>query len=532
MKEYSQSRLFRLIDKIGLLSRAIEKLGIKFKLISSFSLIVLFLFLVFGFISLRMEEKNLQKTTDDLCKSLADQMISSTLDHVSVLKSNDKKRWVLKENLLRLKKQEINGLLSMSIIDLTGDVAGLPGRYAAHFDASYLGRRVHNYKELKASDFEGRFEKTFMDGKNNIGVILYYHPFSLYDKRIGVIELSFSKTIILEPLERLRFVFLILLVVSVLFTIAAIFFMGLRITRPIIYLSERADIAAGGNLDILIEKNTHDEIGRLSDNFSNMLKSIKENQKALIEKERMEEELKIARDIQETLLPKELPAIEGMTFHASFMPHSEASGDYYDFLMIDENRLGIVVADVSGHGVGAGLVMAMTRAILRTHAVNEYSPDKLLKKINPWIHEDTLSTMFVTMFYGVLDVDKGLMKYTSAGHNQGLVYSREAKRIRILKPGGIPLGAASSASFDNLCTLNQITLKKGDVFLQYTDGVTEAQNADGEEFGEERLIESIRKSRANTPKELIEKIIDDLNVFMGKSTFHDDITLVSFSYDR
>jgi sigma-B regulation protein RsbU (phosphoserine phosphatase) len=262
-----------------------------------------------------------------------------------------------------------------------------------------------------------------------------------------------------------------------------------------------------------------------------MLRSIRRQQNELLEKERMERELKIAQEIQQSLLPSSVPDFPGCTFASYFQPHSEASGDYFDFIPIDGENIGIVIADVSGHGVGASLVMVMTRTILRSLARKETNPVKVMKLMNPSIHEDTLSTMFVTMFYGVLNARKKVLSYATAGHNRGMLYNRKERRITMLKPGGVPLGAVVSETFDEHVKGYQLTLSPGDIFLQYTDGVVEARNPRGDEFGDENLLEAVKNSAAKSSRELIDAVTKTLKSFVGSAKSHDDITLIAFSMD-
>ncbi|MCU0846450.1 MAG: SpoIIE family protein phosphatase [Spirochaetes bacterium] len=314
------------------------------------------------------------------------------------------------------------------------------------------------------------------------------------------------------------------LIISVL--IRALFIALFFPTFLIRSISNLADVAleiGKGNLDKKIEIKGSDELGRLADIFNIMTINLKKAQDQMLEKQRMENELKTAQEIQETLLPKEFPKMPRLDFAAYYSAQTESGGDYYDFIPLGGNSIGLAIADVSGHGVGSGLVMAMTRTLLHTYCDKTNNPKKIMEIMNEYLKENTASNYFVTMFYGVLDLDNLSLKYTSAGHNPALVIRN--KKLIELTAGGIALGAVSNSVFSGLAETREIKLNPGDYLIQYTDGVDEAMDSSDNEYGLERFHQALITGCGKTPETMINGVVDSLNDFTGKIPQHDDITL-------
>ncbi len=305
----------------------------------------------------------------------------------------------------------------------------------------------------------------------------------------------------------------------------ALFFPTL-IIRKISRLAEGALEIGRGKLDKKIELKGSDELGRLADIFNIMTHNLKKAQDEMLIKQRMENELITARQIQAALLPEELPVIPGIQFGAYYAAQTESGGDYYDFINLGDNSFGIAIADVSGHGVGSGLVMAMTRTLLHTYCEKTKNTKKIFEQINTYLKKNTASGYFVTMFYGILDLGSLKLTCSSAGHNPGIVL-RNGQLMEI-PAGGIALGAASTDLFLKHSEIREIKLNRGDYFIQYTDGIDEAMNSDEEEYGLERFHSVLVNNYGKTPVELVSAVIDDVNRFTKKIPQHDDITLIAF----
>lgn len=208
--------------------------------------------------------------------------------------------------------------------------------------------------------------------------------------------------------------------------------------------------------------------------------------------ERLRRDLQIARDIQQRLLPDHCPIIPGFEIAARGTSALEVGGDYYDFFWVDEDHLGIVVADVSGKGVYAALVVAMIRSAFRTQALGNHDVRDVLSRVNAFIEEDLRRDMFVTCVYGILEVSSKKFSWARAGHEPIVVTHNDAEHsVDILSPDGFALGVIGSPDFSDLLEVKTIELHPGDRLLMFTDGLTEAMNSKGEEFGMERILSSL-----------------------------------------
>lgn len=240
--------------------------------------------------------------------------------------------------------------------------------------------------------------------------------------------------------------------------------------------------------------------------------------------ERLSRELALAGQIQASLLPQTLPVVPGWQIAASLEPARQTSGDFYDLIKLPDDRLGIVVADVADKGVGAALYMALSRTLIRTYAVQ--SPDQpatVLTLVNQRILQDSNADLFVTVFYGVVDLRTGLLTYCSAGHNPAYVLQNNgAQPTQSLNRTGIPLGMFDTAQWRQHTT----QLESRDMLLLYTDGLTEAHNADGEEFGEIRMLETARRHLNDSAEQTQRGMLGTMRAFVGEQTQFDDITLV------
>ncbi len=295
---------------------------------------------------------------------------------------------------------------------------------------------------------------------------------------------------------------------------------------PLRILSKGTDEIAKGNLDKKITVSARDEIGQLADKFNDMTASLKKAFNEIKDKARMEAELLNASEIQEAILPREFPKTDKFVFSTYYKPETESGGDYYDFIDIDSSHFGIVIADVTGHGVGAGIVMAMLRSHLRTYAQREKDASMVLKGINPIIKRDTLPNMFATMLYAVIDTETDTLYYSNAGHHPAIIYNPRYKSHKQLETGGMPIGMVDSSIFNPAVAQRETQFGKGEFFIAYTDGIIEAKSKNDEEYGEERFIAAIKNSSSADPDEMRDGIIQDLKKFVDGAAPSDDITLI------
>ncbi len=237
----------------------------------------------------------------------------------------------------------------------------------------------------------------------------------------------------------------------------------------------------------------------------------------------MARELAIAGEIQTSFLPRELPHLPGWQLSAKLIPASETSGDFFDFMMLTSGQLAFLIADVVDKGIGAALFMALCWTLARTYAV-EYptEPEQVLDAVNRRILEDTKSSQFVTIFYGVLDPRTGALEYSNAGHVPPyLIKPHRGYTVASLTKTGVPLGISKGETWKK----SSLQIEPGDVLVLYTDGITEAKNQQEELFGEERLIESMKRNIGSSATELQKIILSDVMSFLGEDPQMDDLAL-------
>ncbi|CAN5353715.1 hypothetical protein BH24ACT7_BH24ACT7_15760 [soil metagenome] len=240
------------------------------------------------------------------------------------------------------------------------------------------------------------------------------------------------------------------------------------------------------------------------------------------ERERVEQEMRVAQLIQQTLLPKELPKLPGWEMWAYYKPARAVGGDFYDFIELDDGRLGVVVGDVTDKGVPAALVMATCRTLLRAASSRFTSPGEILRRVNELLVDDIPPNMFVTCLYAILAPASGRVRYANAGHN--LPYLRTGSGVAEMRATGMPLGLMPGMSYEE----NEATLEPGDSFLLHSDGLAEAHNPDREMFGFPRLMGLVGTHPGGAP--LIDELLSELSRFVGPAwDQEDDVTLVTVS---
>jgi transposase len=239
--------------------------------------------------------------------------------------------------------------------------------------------------------------------------------------------------------------------------------------------------------------------------------------------------MQVAQEIQQMLLPRRVPELDGFELGSLYRAAKEVGGDYYDFLTVDERTVGVVVADVSGKGVPGSLVMTMIRTALRMEARGNRSASDVMAKMNAFVTEDMKKGMFVTMFYVVLDSVNRVVTYASAGHNPMILYRGESDATYFLKPKGIPVGinVPDEELFRKTIHVEKLTLRQDDMLVIYTDGITEAMNQDREQFGEARLLAAIKRHGHGTAQEFADALNREIHEFTGGAAQNDDITLVA-----
>ncbi|MGB1027646.1 MAG: PP2C family protein-serine/threonine phosphatase, partial [Rhodospirillaceae bacterium] len=243
-------------------------------------------------------------------------------------------------------------------------------------------------------------------------------------------------------------------------------------------------------------------------------------------KARMERELDIARTLQITLLPQKMPDHPAYAGRASMTPAREMSGDFYDFFPLGPDKLGLVIADVSGKGVPAAFFMAISRTVLQANAQEVVDPGACLARVNDALCDQNPLDLFVTVFYGVLDLRSGLLRYANGGHNPPLRVLRGGVVEDVPRTGGMALGVMPDMPYDEA----SVTLQVEDMLFLFTDGISEAMNAAGEEFTEGRLSRVLVEARGDPVDSVLQQVTDAVEAFVGSAPQSDDITCLALRY--
>lgn len=338
-------------------------------------------------------------------------------------------------------------------------------------------------------------------------------------------ETAMTGSIISEQTGRVTVVFALLFALLLAVVILLSFTLARIITRPVDALKHGTTAIGNGDLGYRVDLQTGDEFQDLAASFNTMAAdlriSIENLQRTTAEKERYTREIEIAKEIQKSFLPESPPQIPGIAIASVAVPAMEIGGDFYDFIPAPDNRWGIAIADVSGKAISAALFMALSRTVLHVSGGTGSDPSAAIRLANRWIYEDGRSSMFVTVFYGVLDPNDLTFSYVNAGHNPPLlVRGDDVQEL----PGsrGIALGVVPDVSI----TPSTLGLRHGDLLVLYTDGVTEAFNGQDEAFGEVRLRKFFCRNRSRPAEDLSALLLAEIRAFTGTAPQSDDITLV------
>ncbi len=240
-------------------------------------------------------------------------------------------------------------------------------------------------------------------------------------------------------------------------------------------------------------------------------------------------ELSIATEIQTSILPKTFPAFpdrKEFDIFAKMIPAREVGGDLYDFFLIDKYRLGVIIGDVSGKGIASAMMMAVSKTLLKATALKGISPDTCLSLVNNVLVEEGLPTMFVTVFYGVFDTRSGAFEYSSGGHNPAYLVSKSGEVRQLENKGGVFLGGVRDIDYES----NMAILQPGDTLFLYTDGVTEAMNANDEMFNEARLEKSLQAYKELPLDAMVQNVFQDVQTFAQGVEQSDDITCLAVRF--
>ncbi|HJO92965.1 MAG TPA: SpoIIE family protein phosphatase [Victivallales bacterium] len=463
---------------------------------------------------------------------------------------------ILQDKHSTLSEKAINGKYNgfIFILDRKGYIIALPNEYyslfslSKHTDSSLYNLVLTSQDKLNASSNQAvrnLSDKMLKLGSgteflkiNNQNYIVAFSRINFTGWTLGyvlnqnsLIKLTsrtkdeITKT---ENIMKIHFILisLLFLFLSIFF---AIFFFSRFFLKPINRIRQNIKKMGHGHFDINIKESVISEIGELASTFNYLgeeLNNYMENLKTEVKaRQAYETEINIAADLQKSILPKVTPEFSNDYFNlfATLKPAKYVSGDFYDFFYINENKIALLIADVSGKGIQAALFMSMAKALLKSYCLTEHNdPAKVLEKTNNYLCIDNEYKMFVTVFLAYLNYETGELTYANAGHHSSILASGDGKYENFGLLDGVILGFFPDTKFNSGSKL----LKKDDLVVMYTDGVFEAVSPVNKEYGEERLMDLIVKNRNLEINEICLSILSDLEVFEQGSRF-DDVTLVA-----
>ncbi len=306
------------------------------------------------------------------------------------------------------------------------------------------------------------------------------------------------------------------------------------ITKPLRTLAKAAERVGEGDLEIAIPTvKTRDEVGRLSESFSQMVTSLQDYIQKLTEttaaKERIESELKIAHDIQLSIVPRMFPPFpdrKEFEIFAVLKPAREVGGDYYDFFFLDDDHLCFTIGDVSGKGVPASLYMAVTRTLIRAKAAAGLSPAQVMDRVNQDLAMDNLTSMFVTIFLGIFDVREGIVRFCNGGHDPPILIDSAGEIKAMGEPDGLLVGVISDTDYHT----HEYRMEIGETVFLFTDGITEAMDPREELYTRERLEDYLKRFKSPVPEKLIREMLEELERYAAGHEQSDDITMLALKY--
>ena len=407
------------------------------------------------------------------------------------------------------------------------------------------------YVELDQTEFENikdasnpayEISENIMSDKTGVslttdGVYYAYTPISGTDWKLCI---HIPEALILEPVAQMNhdvtnviFVFIIVFALIIAVVFYAVRRFTARLTKPLIALGDDVKTISDGNLDYRAKLYSNDEISDLAIGFNNMAASLKTYINDLTavtaEKERIGAELDIAKHIQASMLPCIFPAFPGkkeIDIYATMEPAKEVGGDFYDFFMVDDRHLAIVMADVSGKGVPAALFMVIGKTLIKDHTTPGRDLGKVFTEVNNLLCESNSEELFITAFEGVLDLVTGEFVYVNAGHEMPFI----CKAGGNFEPYKIRAAFVLAGMEGMKYRAGSMMLEPGDKIFQYTDGVTEATNVNNELYGMERLGTILNKVKNGTPHDILPAVKKDIDEFVGEAPQFDDITMLCLEY--
>ncbi|MDY6935476.1 MAG: SpoIIE family protein phosphatase [Spirochaetota bacterium] len=502
-------------------------MNIKVKSISlKVGLLYIFLAIVnMSFFSIMIYENQIDLITENTkynVKELTSMLISSLQKFSDEMKSNRLFNVKNKDEVIR----EVTNIISKNVHDYVLFTEDGRTLFKSNSDFSVTKSDVLNgIRAVTNMDFTGKQFYSKIDEESN--EISFYIPFKVYLLEESILFLKFKMKDIGERLSDLyRLILVIIITIAVFHIIFAVILFRLFV-KPIQSLHEKSIEISEGNLSARADIKQDDEIGQLGGAFNSMADSIQEKITTLQKQNEMIEfELNIAGEVQQVIFPK-LESTERFDYALYHNAFGKVSGDYYDVIPLRNSQLGFLIVDVSGHGVPAALITMIIKEIFRSQAPYYKTPSQLLQQVNSEITDlmemqDSHMGIYFSAFYLIID-ENNMLSYCNAGHLHSLLIRKNQKKVVTLNTDGFLLGI--SKDMNQIYETKMTRIESGDKIVMYTDGIVEAFNLDKEQFGVNRILESIRKSYVLSGNHIVKNIVEDLSKFTNIEELKDDATI-------
>ncbi|MBN1500469.1 MAG: SpoIIE family protein phosphatase [Spirochaetes bacterium] len=381
-------------------------------------------------------------------------------------------------------------------------------------------------KALENNDSKKIIRQDIADNEDKEGIIFdfslpVYH-ISIQSQKLATIRMGFSDELIRYQIAQVQKVIMYIAVGFIITAFIIAYVIAWITTRPLKKLSTGVSIIGTGNLDHKIKVNSHDEIGLLARQFNDMTGELKNAKDKEIENRIMEEQLEVAKEIQEGLNPSSFYNKKGIQIKGYTKAAKGVGGDYFDFIDIDEHRVGALISDVSGKGIPASLVMVMIRTVFVTAIRQSENVQcaQVVDSINNALSADFAIDKFATLFFMIYDRRNQMLSFANAGHGPLFCYRASRHKCTLTKLDGVPIGIMDDVEY----LQTEVPFNVGDIVVLYTDGITEMRNSVKEEYGRTRLQHLIVKNSDKNAKDLVDLIVTDVDNFRQDTPPHDDTT--------
>jgi sigma-B regulation protein RsbU (phosphoserine phosphatase) len=453
------------------------------------------------------------------------------------------------EHLAVTTKEALSSNDELTVISALDSTKKLPSVLYAHVidqngiaiqttDAKLLGQHLDDALTVKAlkyessaSDVSGNsiLTQVVSDPSDRKGSI-YDLSKPVYDKltgkkRIATVRLGVSDRLIREEIANVKKLLAVSTLGFIIGSAIVAFILVAFTTRPLKKLSEGVRVISTGNLNYKIEVKSRDEIGMLARQFNSMTDMLKDAQDKEIENRIMQEQLDVAKEIQEGLNPMGLYDKRGIQIKGYTRAAKGVGGDYFDYIEIDENRIGALISDVSGKGIPASLVMVMIRTVFVASLRQDPKKiqcSKVVTAINSSLSADFAIDKFATLFFLIYDNQKESVSFTNAGHGPLFFYRADRNICTVTKLEGVPIGIMDDSEYKQA----EVPFRVGDIIIMNTDGVTEMRNEKKDEYGRSRMQKFLLENHQLSAGEIVSKLVDDVDAFKGDASQHDDMTLL------